>query len=79
MQETKQLIKQKNRDEVFQRLRRNDVVTGVVQEVKPYGVFVDVGSGNRALLHISQVTKVRISAEKLGELFQVCLINSGTL
>lgn len=38
-----------------------DVVLGVVQSVKPYGAFVDIG-GATGLLHISQITHERISA-----------------
>jgi small subunit ribosomal protein S1 len=38
-----------------------DVVTGVVQAVKPYGAFVDVG-GVSGLLHISQISHDRIVA-----------------
>jgi small subunit ribosomal protein S1 len=38
-----------------------DVCTGVVQAVKPYGAFVDVG-GVSGLLHISQISHDRIVA-----------------
>jgi small subunit ribosomal protein S1 len=38
-----------------------DVVTGIVQAVKPYGAFVDVG-GQSGLLHISQISHERIVA-----------------
>ena len=38
-----------------------DVVTGIVQAVKPYGAFVDVG-GVSGLLHISQISHDRIVA-----------------
>lgn len=37
-----------------------DVVVGVVQSVKPYGAFVDIGGVN-GLLHISQISHDRIS------------------
>ncbi|GFH17756.1 ribosomal protein S1 homologue [Haematococcus lacustris] len=36
-----------------------DVVEGVVQSIKPYGAFVDLG-GISGLLHISQITQGRI-------------------
>ena len=36
-----------------------DVVLGVVQAVKPYGAFVDIG-GVQGLLHISQITADRV-------------------
>lgn len=37
-----------------------DVVVGVVQAVKPYGAFIDVG-GINGLLHISQISHDRIT------------------
>ena len=36
-----------------------DVVIGIVQAVKPYGAFVDVG-GLNGLLHISQISHDRV-------------------
>ncbi len=38
-----------------------DVVLGEVQQVKPYGVFVDIG-GMTGLLHVSQVSNQRITS-----------------
>jgi small subunit ribosomal protein S1 len=38
-----------------------DLVTGVVQSVKPYGAFIDIG-GITGLLHISQITNERLVA-----------------
>lgn len=38
-----------------------DVINGIVQAVKPYGAFVDVG-GQSGLLHISQISHERIVA-----------------
>ena len=38
-----------------------DVVVGTVQSVKPYGAFVDMGSGVNGLLHISQISEDRVS------------------
>jgi predicted RNA-binding protein with RPS1 domain len=38
-----------------------DLVTGVVQSVKPYGAFIDIG-GITGLLHISQITNERLLA-----------------
>lgn len=38
-----------------------DVVTGVVQSVRPYGAFIDIG-GATGLLHISQITHERLTA-----------------
>lgn len=33
-----------------------DVVTGVVEQVMPYGAFVRLSSGQRAMVHISQLS-----------------------
>ncbi|KXZ50020.1 hypothetical protein GPECTOR_18g173 [Gonium pectorale] len=41
-------------------LRVGDLVTGVVQTVKPYGAFVDLGAGVTGLLHVSQVSADRV-------------------
>ena len=38
-----------------------DVVQGVVQSVKPYGAFVDLG-GVTGLLHVSQISHERITS-----------------
>jgi ribosomal protein S1 len=70
-QENKQPTKQNERDQIFDSLRQGDVVAGVVQNVQPYGVFVDIGTP--ALLHISAITAVRLTTETLGELFKVGL------
>lgn len=43
----------------LQGFKVGDVVQGVVQSVKPYGAFVDLG-GVTGLLHISQITHERI-------------------
>lgn len=37
-----------------------DVVVGVVQSVKPYGAFIDIGGVN-GLLHISQISEERVT------------------
>ena len=37
-----------------------DVLVGTVQNVQPYGAFVDVVGGGSGLLHISQVSQERI-------------------
>ena len=38
-----------------------DVLTGVVQSIKPYGAFVDLG-GMTGLLHVSQISHERITS-----------------
>lgn len=44
------------------------VVNGIVTNIKPYGVFVDIGSAS-GLLHISEISNKHI--ESLDEIFQV--------
>ena len=41
-------------------MQMGDVVQGVVQIVKPYGVFVDIG-GLTGLLHVSQISNDRVT------------------
>ncbi|KAL6757385.1 plastid/chloroplast ribosomal protein S1 [Haematococcus lacustris] len=49
----------------MQNMKIGDVVEGVVQSIKPYGAFVDLG-GISGLLHISQITQGRIlSVERI--------------
>jgi transcriptional accessory protein Tex/SPT6 len=43
-------------------VQMGDVVEGVVQVVKPYGVFVDIGAGLSGLLHLSQISGDRITS-----------------
>lgn len=49
-----------NSMETMQNYNLGDVVTGVVQSVKPYGAFLDIG-GTMGLLHISQITHERLT------------------
>jgi polyribonucleotide nucleotidyltransferase len=49
-----------NSVESMQSFALGDVVTGVVQSVKPYGAFLDIG-GTMGLLHISQITHERLT------------------
>lgn len=44
----------------MQNFKVGDVVTGVVQSVKVYGAFLDIG-GAMGLLHISQITHERLT------------------
>ncbi|KXZ44376.1 hypothetical protein GPECTOR_68g347 [Gonium pectorale] len=43
------------------------LLSGVVQSVKPYGAFIDIGNGVTGLLHISQVSHERV--KKLDTVF----------
>lgn len=47
-------------------LQVGDVVEGVVQSMRPYGAFVDLGNGTIGLLHVSQISHERIiSVDKI--------------
>lgn len=37
-------------------LATGDVVTGVVEQIMPYGAFVRLSSGQKAMIHISQLS-----------------------
>lgn len=39
-----------------------DVAEGVVQSVKPYGAFIDLGNGVTGLLHVSQLSSTRVQS-----------------
>jgi hypothetical protein len=41
-------------------VQNGDLVEGVVQAVMPYGVFVGIGAGRTALLHLSQISGDRV-------------------
>ena len=36
------------------------VVKGVVESLKPYGAFVDIGDGMTGLVHVSQISRKRV-------------------
>jgi hypothetical protein len=55
-------------------LQIGDVIEGVVQSMRPYGVFLRLPNGTFGMLHISQITCTRIerlSVLTLAELFRV--------
>ena len=56
------------------------VVTGVVQAIRSYGVFVHLDFGMKGLLHISQIRKERVTYfrefYKEGEPVKVCFMNT---
>ncbi len=41
-------------------VKTGSILEGVVESLKPYGAFVDLGNGVNGLLHISQICKNRI-------------------
>lgn len=44
----------------MQGLKMGDVLEGVVQYMRPYGAFLDVGNGAVGLLHVSQISHERV-------------------
>lgn len=47
-------------------LQMGDVLTGVVQYLRPYGAFLDLGNGAVGLLHVSQISHERVvSVDKI--------------
>lgn len=44
------------------KLTRGLVTTGVVENIMPYGAFIDIGEGLSGLLHISQISDKRIKS-----------------
>ena len=57
-----------------------NVVTGVVQTIRSYGVFVNLDFGMKGLLHIRQIRKERVTYfrefYKEGEPVKVCFMNT---
>lgn len=57
-----------------------DVAEGIIQSIKPYGAFVDLGKGMSGLLHISQISYDRItnvgSILSEGDKLKVCVETS---
>ena len=43
-------------------LKKDTIVTGVVETIMPYGVFVDIGDGVSGLVHISQICEKHIKS-----------------
>lgn len=52
--------KRANAQQATAAFKVGDVVQGSVMSVKPYGAFIDLGSGVSGLLHISQISHDRI-------------------
>lgn len=61
----------------FGYMQIGDVAEGVIQSIKPYGAFVDLGKGMSGLLHISQISFDRItnvgSILSEGDKLKVCV------
>ena len=57
----KEILKEaaaKERLEKISEVKIGSVLEGVVESLKPYGAFVDLGNGINGLLHISQIKKM---------------------
>jgi len=50
----------KAKEEVFDRLKENMIVEGVVRRITDFGAFVDVGGGIEGLLHVSEMAHSRV-------------------
>eukprot|EP00879_Flechtneria_rotunda_P015096 GHRR01015776.1.p2 GENE.GHRR01015776.1~~GHRR01015776.1.p2 ORF type:complete len:235 (+),score=92.81 GHRR01015776.1:1082-1786(+) len=64
LQEEERLVfshRRASSDADMQNFNVGDVVVGVVQSVKVYGAFLDIGGGTMGLLHISQITHERLT------------------
>lgn len=46
-------------------IKPGSILEGVVESLKPYGAFIDLGNGVNGLLHISQICKNRIKHPKV--------------
>ena len=63
----KELLQEKARAEramLAQSMQVGSVVKGVVETIKDYGAFVNIGDGLSGLLHVSQITNERIKHPK---------------
>ena len=59
----KEILKEaaaKERLEKISEVKIGSVLEGVVESLKPYGAFVDLGDGLNGLVHISQICQKRI-------------------
>ena len=43
-------------------LATGDVVTGIVEQIMPYGAFVSLGDGISGLVHVSQISHKRVKS-----------------
>lgn len=48
-------------------LKKGEIINGIVKNIKPYGAFIDIGSGTVGLLHIEDISVARMKspAERL--------------
>jgi small subunit ribosomal protein S1 len=59
----REILKEAEKEEQLKKISEvkiGSVLEGVVESLKPYGAFIDLGNGMTGLLHISQICKNRI-------------------
>ncbi len=60
-------------------LKDGEMVKGIVRNIKPYGAFVEIGSGTVGLLHIEDISKARMKTPeerlKIGQKIPVVIKN----
>lgn len=59
----REILKEAEKEEQLKKISEvkiGSVLEGVVESLKPYGAFIDLGNGMNGLLHISQICKNRI-------------------
>ena len=59
----------KERENKINELKVGTVVEGTVENIMPYGAFVDIGGGREGLLHISKISNKRV--EKVEDVLAV--------
>ena len=52
----------KERENKINELKVGTVVEGTVENIMPYGAFVDIGDGISGLVHISQLSQKRVKS-----------------
>ncbi len=76
--EIEQAKKDAAKAEAFANVKEGDVLTGKVETIKDYGVFVDLENGLSGLLHVSQISHQRVknpeAVFKIGDEVEVKVI-----
>lgn len=76
----KNVLKEEQRlakEHLFSTLHPGDRISGTVQEIRPYGVFVEIENGVCGLVHISDLSWVRVKdpseVVSVGQVVEVCV------
>ena len=59
---SRKVVKQEAFDWVRNDLKSGDIVCGIVKNIRPFGVFVEIGGGVVGLLHIEDISVSRIKS-----------------